>query len=121
MWRVCCQDLLENGKTTGQAARLLYEPARREKLEAEAAKAKLAAEQSKAKKKAGGKAVDSKATKMDKMPEKPEQVQSPTMDEAEEEEEEEETDEVPVTSRHSFSLVCYGLPNLVVVAQPSKS
>jgi len=114
---------LENGKTTGQAARLLYEPARREKLQAEAAKAKQAEEQSKASKKAGGKAAaDGKATKMDIRAKVPEPVQSPAIDEEEEEEEEEEeTDEVAAASRYSFSLVCYGLPNLVVVAQPSKS
>ena len=117
MWHVCVlEDLLESGKTTGQVARLLYDPARRERLEAEAAKAKLAEEQNKAKKAGGGKAVDGKATKMDKVPEP---VQSPVIDE--EEEEEEETDEVPAASRHSYSLVCYGLPNLVVVAQPSKN
>jgi len=118
---VCAsKDLLENGKTTGQAARLLYEPARREKLEAEAAKAKQAEEQSKASKKAGVKASDSKVAKTDNRAKVPEPTQSPVVDE-DEEEEEQEMDEVPVASRNSYSLVCYGLPNLVVVAQPSKN
>jgi len=111
---VCPSDLLEKGKTTGQAARLLYEPQRREKLELEAAKAKEAEELKKTSKKAGGKATGDKSTKTVDKAKVPEPAQSP--DEEEEEEEDEEMDEVPEPSRWWYSLVCYGMPNLVVTS-----
>ena len=117
-------ELLEKGRTTGQAARLLYDPVRREMLELEAAKAKEAEEQSKMSKKGGGKAREGAVTKMaDKSKAAPEPDQSSGihLDEEEEEEEEEEVDEAPVPSRNWYSLICYGLPNLVVVTQPSKN
>jgi len=117
----CLLDLLEKGKTTGQAARLLYEPPRREKLELEAAKAKQAEELSKTSKKTGGKDKDDKTAKMGNKARVPEPVQSPGINEEEEEEEEEEMDEVEVPSRYWYSLVCYGLPNLVIVTQPGKN
>lgn len=112
-------DLLERGRMTGQTARLLYNPPRREWLELEAAKAKQVEEQSKMSKKGGaaGKAREGAATKMADKPKVPEPVQSPEIhpDEDEEEEEEEEMQDVaPVPSRYWFSLVCYGLPNLAV-------
>lgn len=113
-------DLLEKGRTTGQAARLMYEPARREKLELEAAKAKQAEEQSKSKKKAGGKATDEKAAKTDDKHKVPEPVPSPVVRD-EEQEEENKVDEVPVPSRYWYNLVCYGLPNLIVSTQSSKT
>ena len=118
---VCTVDLLEKGKTTGQAARLLYEPPRREKLELEAAKAKQAEELSKASKKAGAKAADGKATKMGDKAKVSEPAQSPGIHSEEEEEEEEEMVEAPVPSRYWYSLICYGLPNLVVVTQSGKN
>ena len=123
---MCALDLLEKGRTTGQAARMLYDPPHREKLELEAAKAKQAEEQSKMSKKGGGKATDTKKTDKAKVPEPAkvsEPVQSPGInpDEEEDEEEEEEMDEGPMPTRYWYSLVCYGLPNLVVVTQPGKS
>jgi len=121
-------DLLERGRTTGQAARLLYDPPRREKLEAEAAKAKEAEEQSKMKK-TGGKGKDAAAgkdgtaTKTTNKAKAPEPVQSPGIppDDDEEEEEEEEMEDAVVPSRYWYSLVCYGLPNLAVATQPGKN
>lgn len=110
---VCLSDLLEKGKTTGQAARLLYEPQRREKLELEAAKAKEAEELKKTSKKAGGKATSDKAAKTADKAKVLEPAQSPDEDE---EEEDEEMDEVPVPSRWWYSLICYGMPNLVVTS-----
>jgi len=111
---VYCLDLLENGRTTGQVARLLYEPARRERLERK--EAKEAEELSKASKKAGGKAADDKAAKTGNKAKVPEPAQSHGSLEKEEDEEEEEEmmDEIVVPSRHWYSLICYGLPNLVV-------
>ena len=117
--RLCVLDLLEKSKTTGQAARLLYDPPRREKLEREAAKAKLAQEQKlhKGSKKAGG-----RTTKTGDKSKVPEQNQTHGVDEEEEEEEEEEEmADVPAPVRHWYSLVCYGLPNLVVVTQSGKN
>jgi len=55
---------------------------------------------------------------MDNRAKESEPGQSPAMDE-EEEEEEEEMEEVPAETRFTYSLVCYGLPNLAVV--PSKN
>jgi len=57
---------------------------------------------------------------MDNRAKEREPGQSPAMDEEEEEEEEEEEmEEVPAETRFTYSLVCYGLPNLAVV--PSKN
>jgi len=56
---------------------------------------------------------------MDNRAKEREPGQSPAMDEEEEEEEEEEMEEVPAETRFTYSLVCYGLPNLAVV--PSKN
>ena len=68
-------------------------------------------------KKAGGKAVGDKA----KVPDLVQPVQDQDDQEEEEEEEEEEVDEVPMPSRHWYSLVCYGLPNLVVLTPSGKN
>jgi len=115
-----CVDLLEKGRTTGQAARLLYDPPRREQLELEAAKAKQAEEQSKASKKKTGAGKAAATTKAADKAKAPEPVQSPGIhpdddDEEEDEEEEEEMEEAPAApERYWFGLVCYGLPNLAV-------
>jgi len=121
----CRSDLLEKGRTTGQAARLLYEPSRREKLEREAAVAEQAQEQNKARKKGAGGAgkAESKPDDMAKATAEPAQSQGVQEDE-EQEEEEEEPDELHLVAlpiRHSYSLVCYGLPNLVVATQSGKN
>jgi hypothetical protein len=137
------KDLLANAKTTGQAIQLLFDPPRRVRLEEQAAKAKEMEEVVKsASKRGGGKAVatekpaaqgsalkrsaksdrDMKKSSAPNVSVKHQEAMSHRSAHQEEEQKEgdEEGDKQAVQPLQSwFSMVCYGLPNLMVM-HPSK-
>jgi len=129
-----CTDLLVTGRTTGQTACRLFDPLRRVKEEQEAANAKEAEEQAKAAAAAKNKnskppskespkkvqkelpkKESNKSLELDrKSVESTRSVHSSASSKSLDEEQCDARSPVMQTDRNWYSLVCYGLPNMVV-------